>query len=83
MRATASPRLRRAILGRLRLAPQGLAGSGCLSVPEAVRWMQAVPAPGRRALFRTDRPVSGSGVCLVPFAGLKLVAVLLGGLGMA
>lgn len=37
-------RLSRRIMGRLRLASQGLAGAGLGTVPEAVRWMTAMQA---------------------------------------
>ncbi|MDN4643646.1 winged helix DNA-binding domain-containing protein [Arthrobacter sp. PsM3] len=63
MTATARPRLSRAILGRLRLASQGLAGSGFRSVAEAVRWMTAMQAQDLgAALWAVGIRVPGSRV---------------------
>ncbi len=63
MAATARARLSRGILGRLRLASQGLAGSGFGSVPAAVRWMTAMQAQDlQAALWAVGQRVPGSRV---------------------
>lgn len=63
MAATAHARLTRGILGRLRLASQGLAGSGFRSVPAAVRWMTAMQAQDlQSALWAVGQRVPGSRV---------------------
>lgn len=63
MAATARARLNRGILGRLRLASQGLAGAGFGSVPAAVRWMTAMQAQDLpSALWAVGQRVPGSRV---------------------
>jgi hypothetical protein len=49
MAATAGNRVSRKIMGRLRLASQGLLGPGLGSVPDAVRWMTATQAQDLQA----------------------------------
>ena len=63
MTATVRARLSRGILGRLRLASQGLAGSGFRSVAAAVRWMTAMQAQDlQAALWAVGQRVPGSRV---------------------
>lgn len=63
MAATVRARLSRGILGRLRLASQGLAGSGFGSVAAAVRWMTAMQAQDlQSALWAVGQRVPGSRV---------------------
>ncbi|AOT02145.1 winged helix DNA-binding domain-containing protein [Arthrobacter sp. U41] len=61
MGATGRARLSRPILGRLRLASQGLAGSGFRSAAAAVRWMTAMQAQDLgAALWAVGQRVPGS-----------------------
>ena len=61
MTATARARLSRGILGRLRLASQGLAGSGFPGVPAAGRWMTAMQAQDlQSALWAVGQRVPGA-----------------------
>ncbi len=63
MTAKARIRLSRGIIGRLRLASQGLAGSGFRSVPAAVRWMTAMQAQDLQSvLWAVGQRVPGSRV---------------------
>ena len=63
MAGTASKRVSRKLLGRLRLASQGLLGPGLGSVPEAVRWMTASQAQDfQAALWAVGCRVPGSGL---------------------
>ncbi|MGP4031646.1 winged helix DNA-binding domain-containing protein [Pseudarthrobacter sp. 1C304] len=61
MRPTGRARLSRGILGRLRLASQGLAGSGFRSPGAAVRWMTAMQAQDlQSALWAVGQRLPGS-----------------------
>ncbi len=63
MAATAKKRVNRRLMGRLRLASQGLLGPGLGSVPEAVRWMAASQAQDlQAALWAVGLRVPGSGL---------------------
>jgi hypothetical protein len=63
MAATAKKRVNRRLMGRLRLASQGLLGPGLGSVPEAVRWMAASQAQDlQAALWAIGLRVPGSGL---------------------
>ena len=66
MMAAARTRLNKGILGRLRLASQGLAGPGLGSVPAAVRWMAAMQAQDlQSALWAVGQRVPGSRIAEV------------------
>ncbi|MGM9472367.1 winged helix DNA-binding domain-containing protein [Pseudarthrobacter sp. YS3] len=59
----ARTRISRKVLGRLRLASQGLLGPGLGSVPDAVRWMTASQAQDlQAALWAVGVRVPGSGL---------------------
>ena len=61
MAAVGHPRLSRAVMGRLRLASQGLTGPGVGSVPAAVRSMPALQAQDLQAsLWAVGQRVPGS-----------------------
>lgn len=63
MAAAVRTRLSRAVMGRLRLASQGLTGPGFRSAPEAVRSMPALQAQDlRAALWAVGQRVPGSRV---------------------
>ena len=63
MAATAGNRVSRKIMGRLRLASQGLLGPGLGSVPDAVRWMTATQAQDlQAALWAVGLRVPGAAV---------------------
>lgn len=63
MAGTSSKPVSRKLLGRLRLASQGLLGPGLGSVPEAVRWMTATQAQDlQAALWAIGRRVPGTGL---------------------
>ncbi|QCB96680.1 winged helix DNA-binding domain-containing protein [Arthrobacter sp. PAMC25564] len=63
MAGAARPRLSRGIMGRLRLASQGLVGPGLGTVPDAVRWMTAMQAQDlQAALWAVGQRVPGSGI---------------------
>ncbi|MBT2514463.1 winged helix DNA-binding domain-containing protein [Arthrobacter sp. ISL-30] len=58
--AQSSKQLTRKVMGRLRLASQGLLGPGFGSVPEAVRWMTAMQAQDlQSALWAVGQRVPG------------------------
>ena len=59
----ASNRISRRLVGRLRLASQGLLGPGLGSVPDAVRWMTASQAQDlQAALWAVGARVPGAGL---------------------
>ncbi len=59
----AATRVTRNVMGRLRLASQGLLGPGLPSVPEAVRWMTATQAQDlQAALLAVGLRVPGAGL---------------------
>ncbi len=59
----AANRVSRKVMGRLRLASQGLLGPGPASVPEAVRWMTAMQAQDlQAALWAVGHRVPGAGL---------------------
>ncbi|WP_427129687.1 winged helix DNA-binding domain-containing protein [Pseudarthrobacter sp. S9] len=63
MAAVVRTRLSRGIMGRLRLASQGLLGPGFRTAPDAVRWMTAMQAQDlQAALWAVGQRVPGSGV---------------------
>ena len=63
MAGTSAKRVSRKLMGRLRLASQGLLGPGLGSVPEAVRWMTASQAQDvQAALWAVGRRVPGAGL---------------------
>lgn len=63
MAGTSSKRISRKLMGRLRLASQGLLAPGLGSVPEAVRWMTASQAQNlQEALWAIGLRVPGSGL---------------------
>lgn len=63
MAGTSSQRVTPKLMGRLRLASQGLLGPGLGSVPEAVRWMTASQAQDlQAALWAIGLRVPGSGL---------------------
>lgn len=63
MAGTSSQRVTPRLMGRLRLATQGLLGPGLGSVPEAVRWMTASQAQDlQAALWAIGLRVPGSGL---------------------
>ncbi|MDQ0632966.1 hypothetical protein QFZ40_000875 [Arthrobacter pascens] len=66
MAGTSSKRMSRTIMGRLRLASQGLLGPGLGSVPEAVRWMTASQAQNlQEALWAVGLRVPAAGLTAV------------------
>ena len=63
MAGTSSKRVNPRLMGRLRLASQGLLGPGLGSVPEAVRWMTASQAQNlQEALWAVGLRVRGAGL---------------------
>src|SRR5213595_1661209 len=63
MAGTAANRVNRKIMGRLRLASQGLIGPGLGTVPDAVRWMTATQAQDlQAALWAIGSRVPGTGL---------------------
>ena len=63
MAGTSPKRVSRKLMGRLRLASQGLLGPGLESVPEAVRWMTASQAQNlQEALWAVGLRVPGAGL---------------------
>lgn len=63
MAGTAANRVTRTVMGRLRLAAQGLIGPGLGTVPDAVRWMTATQAQDlQAALWAIGRRVPGAGL---------------------
>ena len=63
MAGTSSKRVNPRLMGRLRLASQGLLGAGLGSVPEAVRWMTASQAQNlQEALWAVGLRVPGAGL---------------------
>jgi hypothetical protein len=63
MAGTSPKRVSRKLMGRLRLASQGLLGPGLDSVPEAVRWMTASQAQNlQEALWAVGLRVPGAGL---------------------
>lgn len=63
MAGTSSQRVTPRLMGRLRLASQGLLGPGLGSVPEAVRWMTASQAQNlQEALWAVGLRVPGAGL---------------------
>lgn len=66
MAGTSQHRVSRKLVGRLRLASQGLLGRGLGSVPEAVRWMTASQAQNlQEALWAIGCRVPGAGLAEV------------------
>lgn len=63
MAGTSSKRVSPTVMGRLRLASQGLLGTGLESVPDAVRWMTASQAQDlQAALWAVGLRVPGAGL---------------------
>ncbi|HAG60725.1 MAG TPA: hypothetical protein DCL83_16075 [Arthrobacter bacterium] len=63
MAGTAANRVSSNLMGRLRLASQGLLGPGLASVPDAVRWMAATQAQDlQAALWAIGLRVPGAGL---------------------
>lgn len=63
MAGTAANRVSPQVVGRLRLASQGLLGLGLGTVPDAVRWMTATQAQDlQAALWAIGRRVPGAGL---------------------